>query len=179
MTPTGSDRAPDSSAHDSSAPDSSAHDSAAPDSAASGVEPDELDDEGLSWGDERDASHVEGPAPVTAADSDDEIDPDAPAMLSGASLVGHGVFGGVALLSCVGWLVSRDQFLTSFGGTAVDRVQTALWLLGVALAIVAPAVWFVTTMLLVPQSRSSRRLLVFAVGAVALAPWPLVIGGGA
>ncbi|TWX40342.1 hypothetical protein ES689_02425 [Frigoribacterium sp. ACAM 257] len=138
---------------------------------------DEHDDDALSWGDERDASHVEGPAPAAASgtEADDELD----GGMSSASLVGHGVFGGVALLSCVGWLVSRDQFLTSFGGTAVDHLQTALWLLGVALAIVAPAVWFVTTILLVPQSRSSRRLLVFAIGAVALAPWPLVIGGGA
>ena len=138
---------------------------------------DEASDEALSWGDERDASHVEGPVPVSQAapEADDEL----PGGMSSASLVGHGVFGGVALLSCVGWIVSRDQFLLSFGGTPVDRVQTALWLLGVALAIVAPAVWFMTTILLVPQSRSSRRLLVFAVGAVALAPWPLVIGGGA
>jgi hypothetical protein len=138
---------------------------------------DESDDDALSWGDERDASHVEGPAPTARVDDDDEGD--LPAVMSSASLVGHGVFGGVALLSSVGWLVSRDRFLVSFGGTPVDQVQTSLWLLGVGLAIVAPALWFVTTMLLVPQSLSSRRLLVFAVGAVALAPWPLVIGGGA
>jgi len=138
---------------------------------------DDDEDDALSWGDERDASHVEGPAPVAQADP--EADDELPGGMSSASLVGHGVFGGVALLSCVGWIVSRDRFLLSFGGTAVDHLQTALWLLGVALAIVAPAVWFVTTILLVPQSRSSRRLLVFAVGAVALAPWPLVIGGGA
>jgi hypothetical protein len=31
----------------------------------------------------------------------------------------------------------------------------------------------------VPAQRSGRRLLVMAVGAVLLAPWPLVIGGGA
>ncbi|WP_209560466.1 hypothetical protein [Frigoribacterium sp. PvP032] len=148
-----------------------------PDGPSEAPELDEHDDDALSWGDERDTSHVEGPTPVEHGDA--EADDQLPGGMSSASLVGHGVFGGVALLSCVGWLVSRDQFLTSFGGTAVDRVQTALWLLGVALAIVAPAVWFVTTMLLVPQSRSSRRLLVFAVGAVALAPWPLVIGGGA
>ena len=148
-----------------------------PDGASEAPELDEHDDDALSWGDERDASHVEGPAPVgqTGTEADDEL----PAGMSSASLVGHGVFGGVALLSSVGWIVSRDRFLLSFGGTVVDHVQTALWLLGVALAIVAPAVWFVTTILLVPQSRSSRRLLVFALGAVALAPWPLVIGGGA
>ena len=140
-------------------------------------EPDEQDD-ALSWGDERDASHVEGPSRAEVVD-DDEDDDGLPGAMSSASLVGHGVFGGVALLSSVGWLVSRDRFLISFGGSAVDHVQTALWLLGVGLAIVAPALWFVTTILLVPQSRSSRRLLVFAVGAVALAPWPLVIGGGA
>jgi hypothetical protein len=138
---------------------------------------DESDDDALSWGDERDASHVEGPAPTGRVDDAD--DDDLPAVMSSASLVGHGVFGGIALLSSVGWLVSRDRFLVSFGGTPVDQVQTALWLLGVGLAIVAPALWFVTTMLLVPQSRASRRLLVFAVGAVALAPWPLLIGGGA
>ncbi|ROS61885.1 hypothetical protein EDF38_0984 [Frigoribacterium sp. PhB160] len=174
MTPSEPDRAPGSEAPGSEAPDS-----AAPDTSAPGVEADELDDEGLSWGDERDASHVEGPAPVTAAGSDDEIDPDAPEMLSGASLVGHGVFGGVALLSSVGWIVSRDRFLLAFGGTLVDDVQTALWLVGLFLALVAPLLWFVATILLVPQSRSGRRLVVMAVGAVALAPWPLVIGVGA
>jgi hypothetical protein len=137
----------------------------------------EHDDDALRWGDERDASHVEGPA--AARRTDDEVDDGLPGVMSSASLVGHGVFGGVALLSGVGWIVSRDRFLLSFGGTAVDHVQTALWLLGVALAIVAPALWYVATIVLVPQTRSSRRLLVFAVGAVALAPWPLVIGGGA
>ncbi|NIJ04090.1 hypothetical protein [Frigoribacterium faeni] len=141
------------------------------------VEADEhdADDAALSWGDERDASHLEGPSRAEVVDDDDGL----PGAMSSASLVGHGVFGGVALLSSVGWLVSRDQFLISFGGSAVDHVQTALWLLGVGLALVAPALWFVTTILLVPQTRSSRRLLVFAVGAVALAPWPLVIGAGA
>jgi hypothetical protein len=130
-------------------------------------------DEALSWGDESDASHVDGPAAVKAVD---EIDPDAPQVMSSASLVGHGVLGGVALLSSVGWIVSRDQFLVAFGGGAVEHVQTALWLTGVFLALVAPLVWFVATILLVPAERSGRRLLVMAVGAVLLAPWPLVIG---
>ncbi|MBP1241366.1 hypothetical protein ABID92_000805 [Frigoribacterium sp. PvP120] len=140
----------------------------------------DLDDDGaddaLSWGDESDASHVEGPA---AATHDDEIDPDAPQVMSSASLVGHGVLGGVALLSSVGWIVSRDQFLVAFGGGLVEHVQTTLWLTGVFLALVAPLLWFVAVILLVPSQRSGRRLLVMAVGAVLLAPWPLVIGGGA
>ena len=139
-----------------------------------GADEHDADDAALSWGDERDSSHVEGPSRAEVVDDDG-----LPGAMSSASLVGHGVFGGVALLSSVGWLVSRDRFLISFGGSAVDHVQTALWLLGVGLAIVAPALWFVSTILLVPQTRSSRRLLVFAVGAVALAPWPLVIGAGA
>lgn len=141
------------------------------------LDPDADDaDDALSWGDESDASHVEGPA---AATRDDETDPDAPQVMSSASLVGHGVLGGVALLSSVGWIVSRDQFLVAFGGGLVEHVQTTLWLTGVFLALVAPLLWFVATILLVPAQRSGRRLLVMAVGAVLLAPWPLVIGGGA
>ena len=142
-------------------------------------EPDEQDD-ALSWGDERDASHVEGPALVRDGDGDGaEVADAGPEVMSSASLVGHGIFGGVALLSSVGWIVARDRFLLAFGGSLLDDAQTALWLTGVFLAIVAPLLWFVATILLVPQARSGRRLLVMAVGAVALAPWPLVIGAAA
>jgi len=139
---------------------------------------DEASDEALSWGDERDASHVEGPALVRDGDGAEVADA-GPEVMSSASLVGHGIFGGVALLSSVGWIVARDRFLLAFGGSLLDDAQTALWLTGVFLAIVAPLLWFVATILLVPQARSGRRLLVMAVGAVALAPWPLVIGAAA
>jgi len=131
------------------------------------------DDEALSWGDESDASHVDGPrALTTPVDDDADAPDDGPAVTGSGALVAHGVLGGVALLSAVGWLVSADAFAYVFA----DRVTTVLWRVGVGLAVLAPLLWFVSAVLLVPVRRMRRRLLVLAVGAVVVAPWPFVLG---
>lgn len=132
------------------------------------------DDEALSWGDESDASHVDGPQASSSqgGDDDGEAVDDGPAVMGSGALVAHGVLGGAALLSAVGWLVSADAFAFVFA----DRVTTALWRLGVGLAVLAPVLWFASAVVLVPVERVRRRLLVLAVGALVLAPWPFVLG---
>ncbi|WP_423918222.1 hypothetical protein ACPEEZ_09995 [Frigoribacterium sp. 2-23] len=130
-------------------------------------------DEALTWGDERDASHVEGPDVVSApvvATSDD-----ADGTMSSAALVGHGVFGGVALLSTAGWIAAWSGFAYTFA----TLFGTIMWRLGLLLAVAAPFIWFLTVMALVPRHRTARRLLLMTGGALLLAPWPLLIGGGA
>lgn len=156
-------------------------------------------DDALTWGDEADSSHVEGPVPSArvrrdrsrdaddsadgvddardgdeADDVDDEID-DGPAVMSSGSLVVHGVFGGVFLLWAAGWIVAVGDFTNPF----TDAISSVMWNLGELFAVAAPLAWFVAVIVLVPTGRTRRRLAVMALGALLVAPWPLVIGGPA
>ncbi|NRD25490.1 hypothetical protein [Frigoribacterium sp. VKM Ac-2836] len=149
-------------------------------------------DDALNWGDEADSSHVEGPAPairqrrarrsaddeldLEAGDPDDEDDiDDGPAVMSSASLVVHGVLGGVFLLWAAGWIVAVGDFTNPF----TDAISSLMWNLGELFAVVAPIAWFVAVIALVPVDRTGRRLGWMAAGALLVAPWPLVIGGSA
>lgn len=156
-------------------------------------------DDALTWGDEADTSHVEGPAPSARVrrarsrdgddgpdgdvepdvEPDDEIDDDetddGPAVMSSASLVVHGVLGGVFLLWAAGWIVAVGDFTNPF----TDAISSVMWNLGELFAVAAPLAWFVAVIVLVPTHRTRRRLAVMALGALLVAPWPLVIGGSA
>ncbi|KQS22633.1 hypothetical protein [Frigoribacterium sp. Leaf186] len=150
-------------------------------------------DDALTWGDEADSSHVEGPAPsarvrrVRARDADeaddapdeadetDDDDDDGPAVMSSGSLIVHGVFGGVFLLWAAGWIVAVGDFTNPF----TDAISSVMWNLGELFAVAAPLAWFVAVIVLVPTVRTRRRLAVMALGALLVAPWPLVIGGPA
>jgi len=152
-------------------------------------------DDALNWGDEVDSSHVEGPAPsarrrrgrrpegaddgldLEAGDPDDDEDDidDGPAVMSSASLVVHGVLGGVFLLWAAGWIVAVGDFTNPF----TDAISSLMWNLGELFAVAAPIAWFVAVIALVPVDRTGRRLAWMAVGALLVAPWPLVIGGSA
>ncbi|ROS54834.1 hypothetical protein [Frigoribacterium sp. PhB24] len=152
-------------------------------------------DDALNWGDEADSSHVEGPAPAVrrrrsrgSDGPDDELDgdlgepgadeddvDDGPAVMSSASLVVHGVLGGVFLLWSAGWIVAVGDFTNPF----TDAISSLMWNLGELFAVVAPLAWFVAVIALVPVDRTGRRLAWMAVGALLVAPWPLVIGGSA
>ena len=155
-------------------------------------------DDALTWGDEADSSHVEGPTPTGRprrgrrsdstgdelgidlddesgdADAEDDVD-DGPAVMSSASLVVHGVLGGVFLLWAAGWIVAVGDFTNPF----TDAISSLMWNLGELFAVVAPIAWFVAVIVLVPVDRTGRRLAWMALGALLVAPWPLVIGGSA
>lgn len=153
-------------------------------------------DDALTWGDEADSSHVEGPAPSarvrrvrardgaggvdeTDVETDDDVDEtdddDGPAVMSSGSLIVHGVFGGVFLLWAAGWIVAVGDFTNPF----TDAISSVMWNLGELFAVAAPLAWFVAVIVLVPTVRTRRRLAVMALGALLVAPWPLVIGGSA
>jgi len=155
-------------------------------------------DDALTWGDEADSSHVEGPTPTGRprrgrrsdstddelgvdlddesgdADAEDDVD-DGPAVMSSASLVVHGVLGGVFLLWAAGWIVAVGDFTNPF----TDAISSLMWNLGELFAVAAPIAWFVAVIVLVPVERTGRRLAWMALGALLVAPWPLVIGGSA
>ncbi|MDY0828945.1 DNA polymerase III subunit gamma/tau [Microbacterium sp. BG28] len=152
------------------------------------------DDDALSWdGDDdptlapqvaprRAASAPQERADVTPAtrlDAETEAVPasastDAEAApMSNVALVTLGVFGGIYLLLAVGWFIggSRLQFVAQLFINPAAHI--AAWIL----AIVAPAVWFATTMVLTRSRPMWLRIVALVVGAVVLLPWPFLMTG--
>lgn len=81
-------------------------------------------------------------------------------------------FAVVFVLWSVGWIISVGLVPIS-GPTLVIEV---LYQFSEFLAIVASALWFAATVALTPQNRLAPRLGWFALGALVLLPWPLVLG---
>jgi hypothetical protein len=156
------------------------------------------DDEALTWAGGRDPSHYESPeakppkppkpgkaprikpkpADATvdtdgAADADDQADADdlAPAM-SAPVLISFGILGGIYLLYTVGWFVSwqrlpyADSDLLSLTAFRIQQV----------LAILAPPLWFVLTLLFTRNRKPAVRLIWLLIGALVLVPWSFTFG---
>lgn len=127
------------------------------------------DGDALSWGDESDPTHIDAPA-----ESEATTPMIAPGTGSGI-LVLYGVFAGAYLLSLVGWIIAvqRDTITlpTLFG--------EIMYQFGEFLAIAAPAVWFITVLVLTRDRRPVVRLLLLAAGLVVVAPWPFILGATA
>lgn len=139
-------------------------------------EPVDGDDEALSWGDELDASHVDGPARTGEPGPDDRPDdPAAVKPMSSAALIGHGILGGALLLCAVGWVTLMGRFTYTFD----TPFATGLWRFGVVVAVAAPVLWFAATIAVVPAAASRRRLVALLIGVLIVAPWPLLVGVGA
>lgn len=81
-------------------------------------------------------------------------------------------FAVVFVLWSVGWIISVGLVPIS-GPTLVIEV---LYQFSEFLAIIASALWFAATVALTPQHRLAPRLGWFAIGALVLLPWPLVLG---
>ncbi len=134
-------------------------------------EPD--DDEALSWGTERDTTHIEAPVDELEPE-DDEPDGQQPEDPAGNStlLVIYGVFAGVFLVYAVGWIIAVQSI------SIVDAGPLALILDRFAqfLAFLSPVIWFFGVLLLVPNTRARARILWLLLGVVTLAPWPFILG---
>ena len=94
--------------------------------------------------------------------------------------------GKVALLIALGAVLGR--LIETSGGvqSLADRLtsalgpqRTAVALTAVAFLVAIPVFFEVAVIVLVPTHRTRRRLAVMALGALLVAPWPLVIGGSA
>ncbi|MFS0852289.1 hypothetical protein [Microbacterium sp. 179-I 3D4 NHS] len=147
-------------------------------------------DDALSWeGDEHASPRDLGPrrreedprrarvgdAPRTPSGivgSDAEADA-ARTPLSTAMLLITGVIGGVYLLYSIGWIVGglRLQPLASF------LVADAMFVPWFALAVAAPALWFLAGWVLTRGRASWIRVAVLLAGVVLLVPWPFVTVG--
>ncbi|PPF87885.1 hypothetical protein C5B96_03255 [Subtercola sp. Z020] len=115
---------------------------------------------------ERDADRDLAAADRDLADAEAETAP-----LSSAGLIAFGVFGGIFLLYTVGWLVTYIRNPTDPSGLAgiVQNAQNVL-------AIAAPALWFIVTLLLGARRRVPVRITWLAIGVVVLLPWPFLTG---
>lgn len=114
-----------------------------------------------------------------AAGSVPEGSSEAPAVTPGrqpmgnGALIAFGVLGGVYALYAIGWLIGglRLQGRAQYLVTDV-MYQGSLWL-----AVLAPLLWFATTLLLTRTSRAWLRFTWLAAGVVLLLPWPFVMIG--
>ncbi|MDR7112168.1 hypothetical protein J2X03_002045 [Microbacterium trichothecenolyticum] len=114
-----------------------------------------------------------------AAGSVPEGSSEAPAVTAGrqpmgnGALIAFGVLGGVYALYAIGWLIGglRLQGRAQYLVTDV-MYQGSLWL-----AVLAPLLWFATTLLLTRTSRAWLRFTWLAAGVVLLLPWPFVMIG--
>jgi hypothetical protein len=145
------------------------------------------DDEALTWAGGRDPSHyetpeVKPPKPSRAAKTTEkapaaadivEVDDDESApVVSGAMLISLGILGGVYLLYTIGWFVSWQRLVY----TDPDVLELAAFRVQQVLAILAPPLWFVVTLLFTRDRKPAVRLVWLLVGALLLVPWSFTFG---
>jgi hypothetical protein len=128
------------------------------------------DHDALSWGDEKDPTHIDAPAKVR--DSAEAAPTVAPAT-SSTMLVVYGIFGGAYLLYVVGWIVAvqRDTI------TMPTLFAEIMYQFGEFLAIASPALWIGAVLLLTAERKPIVRLLWLVLGLLVVAPWPFILGG--
>ena len=125
------------------------------------------DAEALTWGTERDTTHVE--APEAPAEVEEPEEPHS--QTGSALLVAYGVFAGAYVLFIAGWLVS----VTNTDVPVVDILPTVMYRLGQVLAVASPLLWFGGVLVLTRRVRS--RVLWLLLGLLVVAPWPFILGG--
>lgn len=97
--------------------------------------------------------------------------PDAARQVGSAELVLLGVFGGVYLLYTVGWILT----VIGVANPGADPVAAFMFTVGLWLAVLAPAIWFLIAFVST-RGRARARLVWLLVGALLLVPIPFVIG---
>jgi hypothetical protein len=83
-------------------------------------------------------------------------------------LVSFGILGGIYLLFTVAWLITALRNPTQIQ----DPLGNAMFILGLWMAVAAPALWFGGVLVLVARSHPWRRILWIALGAAVFVPWP-------
>ncbi|RFA22703.1 hypothetical protein [Subtercola boreus] len=92
-------------------------------------------------------------------------------QLGSAALITFSIIGGIFLLYTVGWLVTFIRNPVDPSGLA-GIVQNAQGIL----AIAAPALWFIVTLLVAARRKVSVRIVWLAIGIAVLLPWPFLTG---
>lgn len=93
--------------------------------------------------------------------------------LGNAMLIALGVFGGVYLLYAIGWIIGGLRLQGGAAYLVTDVMfQGSLWL-----AVLAPALWFVTVLLVTRAAKAWVRIAWLVGGVVLLIPWPFIMTG--
>lgn len=110
-------------------------------------------------------------SPATGVDDGDEEEPSG---IGTATLVMLGILGGVYLLYTIGWVIG------GFGmqAKAMFMLPAPLYLASMWIAVLAPALWFIATLILTRGAKDWVRVSALVVGAALLVPWPFVVAGG-
>ena len=103
----------------------------------------------------------------------DEADEEAQGVGT-ATLVLLGILGGVFLLYTVGWVIGAAGMQSK----AMFMLPAPLYLASMWIAVLAPVLWFVATLILTRGAKDWVRVSALVVGAVLLVPWPFVVAGG-
>lgn len=126
------------------------------------------DADALSWDGDTDPTHAGAAAPPAGAAA-------YPRPATGSLLlIGYGVFAGIYLLMSLGWFaaVLRNTL------TLPSLLPEIMYQFGEFLAIVAPALWMGTTVLLTRDRSNLVRVLWLVAGILVLLPWPVLLGRG-
>jgi len=117
-------------------------------------------------------------SPAASAEPSAPSSASAPAVaerqpMGNGALIGFGVLGGVYALYVIGWLIGGLRLQGKAQYLVLDVMyQGSLWL-----AVLAPLLWFATTLLLTRGARLWVRFAWLAAGVVLLLPWPFVMIG--
>lgn len=120
----------------------------------------------------RGSDAVGRPADANAAEAV-AAEAEASAPLGNALLVTLGVIAGAFLLYTVGWVIGGLRL----AGTAEFLVSPVGYRFALWLAVAAPALWFVATLVLTRRSKTWLRIVWLVAGLVLLVPWPLLTTG--
>ncbi len=134
------------------------------------VTTDKDDDEALHWAGESDPTHADAPPGNEPVPATETAEPKA--GLSPAILIAFGILAGVYLLYTIGWVITTQRNPVMLPGI-LDQV---MFQTREVLAIAAPAIWFVSTLLLTRGRKPLEPLLWLAAGVIVLVPLPFVLG---
>ncbi|MCU1410786.1 MAG: hypothetical protein JWR04_1493 [Rhodoglobus sp.] len=136
------------------------------------------DDAALAWaGDEKPVAAasakpvVEPPSRVELVETSPTGKPQMPAAL----LITYGILAGACLIYTIGWVVSVQRYNATVV-TSPEPLNAFMFGLGEILAMLAPALWFVASLLLTRGRKPVIRLLALLIGLVIVLPWPFVLG---
>ena len=123
---------------------------------------------------------VASSAAVTAPEPDpvpeEPRDEQEPAGIGNVALVAYGVLGGVYALWTAGWVIGALRLKGRIEGLS-GSVADVMFQGTMVLAIIAPAIWFLVSLLGTRGKQAWQRFLWLGIGVLVLIPWPFMMVG--
>lgn len=111
----------------------------------------------------------------TVADEPEDVREE-PTGVGNIALVAYGVLGGVYALWTVGWVLGggrvRDWIIAQ-----PNSIPDPMFQASALLVVLAPSLWFATTLLIARRKHVWKQFVILGLGAVLLVPWPFVTVG--